>query len=134
MINCIYLTPNSSSQLVEKHLKLCSTKSETRQEWLLLIIIVESCTGDSSQRNWTRATNQRVRIGKEKAKLSLFADHMFTHLENSKESMEKSTSKISVERQNIKFTNMLMSQKNEQKRNYIKVAMWQQNTKHWGLN
>lgn len=49
---------------------------------------------------------------------------MFTHLENSKESMEKSTPKeISVEAEYKihKYANELEKQ---MKRNYIKVAMW----------
>ena len=50
-----------------------------------------------------------IRIGKEVAKLSLFADSMFIYLDNLKEPMETSTLKILVQRQDIKFTSTLTS-------------------------
>lgn len=50
-----------------------------------------------------------IRIGKEEAKLSLFADSMLIYLDNLKEPMETSTLKILVQRQDIKFTSTITS-------------------------
>ena len=89
IIKAIYDKPTANIILNGEKLKAFPVKSGTRQGCQLSLLLFNIVLEVLAAAIREEKRNKRIQIGKEEVKLSLFADDMILHIENSKDSTRK---------------------------------------------
>ena len=89
IIKAICDKPTANIILNGEKLKAFPLKSGIRQRVSTLTTTIQHSFGRFSHSNQGRKRNNRIQIGKEEVKLSLFADDMILYIENPKDSTRK---------------------------------------------